>query len=26
LSSVFYRPSDSVVAGYRFAPQRVALQ
>jgi outer membrane protein assembly factor BamB len=26
LSSVFYRPSDSVVAGYRFAPQRVGLQ
>ena len=25
-SSVFYRPADSVVAGYRFAPQRVALQ
>jgi outer membrane protein assembly factor BamB len=25
-SSVFYRPADSVVTGYRFAPQRVALQ
>ena len=25
-STVFYRPADSVLAGYRFAPQRVALQ
>jgi hypothetical protein len=25
-SSVFYRPADSVVSGYRFAQQRVALQ
>jgi outer membrane protein assembly factor BamB len=25
-SSVFYRPADSVLAGYRFAQERVALQ
>ncbi|HXS80546.1 MAG TPA: PQQ-binding-like beta-propeller repeat protein [Gammaproteobacteria bacterium] len=25
-SSVYYRPADSVVAGYRFAPERVALR
>jgi outer membrane protein assembly factor BamB len=25
-SSVFYWPADSVLAGYRFAPERVALQ
>jgi len=25
-SSVYYRPADSVIAGYRFAPERVALR